>query len=85
MVGVIMVEWVLKSSLLAAQVVHRVHAETVEYVTEYEGAPLPEGKKSVSFRIVASAPDRALSSEEINALRTRIVEGLNLAGYGLRV
>ena len=60
-------------------------AETVRYVTEYQGAPLPVGKKSVSFRIVVGAPDKTLSSDEINAIRLRIVEGLNASGFGLRI
>lgn len=57
----------------------------VEYVREYQGAPLPEGKKSVSFRVVAGAADRTLSSEEIAEMRERIIAGLNGLGYELRV
>ena len=37
-------------------------AEAVEYVREYQGEPLPEGKKSVSFRVVAGAPDHTLTA-----------------------
>ena len=44
-----------------------------------------EGKKSVSFRVVAGAPDRTLSSDEITALRDRIIDGLRTLGYELRV
>ncbi|MES1258140.1 MAG: hypothetical protein ABUS51_06910 [Acidobacteriota bacterium] len=60
-------------------------AEAVEYVREFQGPPLPEGRKSVSFRVVAGAPDRTLSSAEITGIRTRIIEGLNSSGYELRV
>jgi phenylalanyl-tRNA synthetase beta chain len=60
-------------------------ALAVEYVREYRGAPLPEGKKSVSFRVVAGAVDRTLSSEEIAEMRGRIIAGLNGLGYELRV
>ena len=60
-------------------------AEAVEYVREYEGERLPEGKKSVSFRVVAGAADRTLSSSEITELRDRIIAGLNSLGYDLRV
>jgi phenylalanyl-tRNA synthetase beta chain len=56
-------------------------AETVEYVREYQGDPLPEGKKSVSFRVVAGASDHTLTSDEITTLRNRIIEGLNNLGY----
>ena len=60
-------------------------AEAVEYVREYRGERVPEGKKSVSFRVVAGAADRTLSSAEITELRNRIIEGLNGMGYDLRV
>jgi phenylalanyl-tRNA synthetase beta chain len=60
-------------------------AEKVEYVREYQGDPLPDGEKSVSFRIVAGAPDHTLTADEITALRNRIIVGLNSLGYELRV
>jgi phenylalanyl-tRNA synthetase beta chain len=60
-------------------------AEAVEYVREYEGERLPEGKKSVSFRVVAGAPDHTLSSSEITELRDRIIAGMQGLGYDLRV
>ena len=58
--------------------------EVIEYVREFQGAPLPEGCKSVTFRIVASAPDRTLSSVETTALYDRIVAGLTGLGYAFR-
>jgi phenylalanyl-tRNA synthetase beta chain len=60
-------------------------AEAVEYVREYQGPPLPEGRKSVSFRVVAGAPDRTLSSADITGIRNQIIEGLTALGYELRV
>ncbi len=60
-------------------------AEAVEYVREYQGERLPEGRKSVTFRVVAGAADRTLSSTEIAGIRTRIIEGMNGLGYELRV
>jgi phenylalanyl-tRNA synthetase beta chain len=59
-------------------------AEQVEYVREYQGDPLPEGKKSVSFRVVAGAADHTLTAGEITDLRSRIIAGLNSLGYELR-
>jgi phenylalanyl-tRNA synthetase beta chain len=59
-------------------------AESVEYVREFEGTPLPEGKKSVTFRIVAGASDRTLSSSEISDIYGRIVSGLTGLGYEFR-
>jgi phenylalanyl-tRNA synthetase beta chain len=60
-------------------------AESVEYVREYQGERVPEGKKSVSFRVVAGAPDHTLSPDEITEVRNRIITGLNGLGYELRV
>ncbi|HVW06942.1 MAG TPA: hypothetical protein VHC90_00055, partial [Bryobacteraceae bacterium] len=59
-------------------------AESVEYVREFRGTPLPEGKKSVTFRIVAGASDRTLSSSEISDIYDRIVSGLTGLGYEFR-
>ncbi|HEX4137108.1 MAG TPA: phenylalanine--tRNA ligase subunit beta [Bryobacteraceae bacterium] len=59
-------------------------AEDVGYVREYQGPPLPEGKKSVSFRVVAGAADHTLTADEITDLRNRIIAELNKLGYELR-
>ena len=59
-------------------------AEQVEYVREYQGAPLPDGKKSVSFRVVAGAADHTLTADEITDLRNKIIAGLNSLDYELR-
>jgi phenylalanyl-tRNA synthetase beta chain len=59
--------------------------ESVEYVREYQGERLPEGKKSVSFRVVVGASDRTLTADEIAGLRQRIIDGLTDLGYELRV
>jgi phenylalanyl-tRNA synthetase beta chain len=60
-------------------------AESVEYVREYRGERVREGMKSVSFRVVAGAPDHTLSPEEITELRNGIIAGLNGLGYELKV
>ncbi len=59
--------------------------ESIEYVRQYQGAPLPAGQKSVSYRLTLSAPDRTLSSDEVTAARTRLIEGMRGLGYDLRV
>jgi phenylalanyl-tRNA synthetase beta chain len=59
-------------------------AEKVEYVREYHGDQLPAGKKSVSFRVVAGAPDHTLTADEITAVREQIIAGLRELGYELR-
>lgn len=59
--------------------------ESIEYVREYTGPPLRPGQKSVSYRLTLSAPDRTLSSDEVTAVRMRLIEGMRALGYDLRV
>jgi phenylalanyl-tRNA synthetase beta chain len=46
---------------------------------------LPDGLRSVSFRITVGATDRTLSNDEVTAIRARLIEGMRSAGYELRV
>ena len=57
----------------------------IEFVREYTGAPLPEDRKSVSYRLTVGAPDRTLSSDEVTTIRTRIIEALRQSAYDLRL
>jgi phenylalanyl-tRNA synthetase beta chain len=59
--------------------------ESIEFVRQYSGAPLEEGRKSVSFRLTVGSPERTLSSEEVGEIRARIIEGMRELGYELRV
>jgi phenylalanyl-tRNA synthetase beta chain len=61
------------------------YLESVEYLRQYEGAPLPEDVKSVSYRITVASPDHTLSNEEVTAVRDRIIAALRRLGYDLRV
>jgi phenylalanyl-tRNA synthetase beta chain len=54
----------------------------VEFLREFA---LPDGKRSLSYRLTMSAPDRTLTSEEVSATRSRIIEGMQSAGYELKV
>jgi phenylalanyl-tRNA synthetase beta chain len=45
----------------------------------------PGGTRSLSYRLSVGAPDRTLSSEEVGAVRTRIIEGMRGLGYELKV
>jgi len=54
-------------------------------VRQYSGPPLPAGKKSVSFRLTVAAADRTLASEEVGAIRGRIIDGMQQLGYELRI
>jgi len=57
----------------------------IEFVREYTGAPLPEGRKSVSYRLTAGSADHTLSSEEVAAIRSRVIEALQREGFELRI
>lgn len=59
--------------------------ESIQFVRQYAGPPLAEGQKSVSFRLTAGSPERTLSSEEVAAIRARIIDGMRGLGYELRV
>ncbi len=57
----------------------------MEFVRQYTGAPLPEDRKSVSYRLTVGANDRTLSSDEVAAIRNRIIEALRRDGFELRI
>jgi phenylalanyl-tRNA synthetase beta chain len=57
----------------------------IEFVRVYTGAPLAEDRKSVSYRLTVAAPDRTLSSEEVAAIRNRVIDAMRAGGYELRV
>jgi phenylalanyl-tRNA synthetase beta chain len=59
--------------------------EKIEFLRQYEGPPIPEGRKSVSYRLTLAAPDRTLSLEETGEIRNRIIEGMKAQGYELRL
>ncbi|HEY2014743.1 MAG TPA: phenylalanine--tRNA ligase subunit beta [Bryobacteraceae bacterium] len=59
--------------------------ESIQFLRQYSGPPLEEGRKSVSFRLTIGSPERTLSSEETTEVRARIIEGMRGLGYELRV
>jgi phenylalanyl-tRNA synthetase beta chain len=46
---------------------------------------LPDGARSLSYRLTLGAPDRTLSAEEVGLVRSRIIDGMRTAGYELRL
>jgi phenylalanyl-tRNA synthetase beta chain len=50
--------------------------EQVDVFDQYLGAPVPEGKKSLAYKISYRAEDRTLTDAEINVLHQRLVERL---------
>jgi phenylalanyl-tRNA synthetase beta chain len=59
--------------------------ESIQFVRQYTGAPLEEGRKSVSFRLTVGSPERTLSSEEVGEIRARIIGKMRELGYELRL
>ncbi len=59
--------------------------ESIQFVRQYAGPPLAEDVKSVSFRLTVGSSERTLSSDEIAAIRSAIIDGMRGLGYELRV
>jgi phenylalanyl-tRNA synthetase beta chain len=45
----------------------------IEFLREYTGDPIPPDRKSVTYRLTVGATDRTLSSEEVGAIRERVM------------
>ncbi len=58
--------------------------KSIEVVSVYEGAPIPEGMKSVSFKMKFNAKDATLAPDQIDKLQKGVVSALDKAGYKLR-
>ncbi|HLJ16431.1 MAG TPA: phenylalanine--tRNA ligase subunit beta [Bryobacteraceae bacterium] len=58
---------------------------SIEFLRQYTGPPLPEGTKSVSFRLTIGAADHTLSPDEVTAARNRVIAAMRARGFDLRV
>jgi phenylalanyl-tRNA synthetase beta chain len=54
---------------------------SVEFLRDFT---LPDGRRSLSYRITAGASDRTLSSEEAGAIRASVIEALTRLGWESR-
>lgn len=50
--------------------------ESVEVFDEYSGTGVPEGQRSLAFRLTYRASDRTLTEAEVNELHQRIRDSL---------
>jgi phenylalanyl-tRNA synthetase beta chain len=57
----------------------------IDFVRQYAGPPLPEGKKSVSYHLEVGAPDHTMTADEVTTIYNRVVQGLHKLGFDLRV
>ena len=55
----------------------------VELVAVYSGPPIPAGRRSLSFRMTVTAPDRTLSDVEVKEAIVRIVAHARAAGASM--
>ncbi len=58
--------------------------ESVRLFDIYEGAQIPEGKKSLAFSLVMRSPDRTLTDEEADATVKRALKALSALGASIR-
>ena len=56
----------------------------IEFIRQYDGPPLPQGQKSVSYHLKVGAMDHTLSADEVTRIRKRVIDGMQAAGYELR-
>jgi len=56
--------------------------ETKRIFDVYEGAPIPEGRKSIAISLTVRAPDRTLSDVDVAPIRRAIVEAVESATGG---
>lgn len=60
------------------------HVRGAEVISVYEGGTVPEGKKSVSLKVIFAAPEHTLGPDEIEKLQKKVVGDLSAKGYKLR-
>jgi phenylalanyl-tRNA synthetase beta chain len=48
----------------------------VRLLDVYHGAPIPEGKKSLTFGVTLQAPDRSLTEAEVAKVRDRVAQAV---------
>lgn len=57
----------------------------IDFVRQYAGPPLPDGKKSVSYHLEVGALDHTMTADEVTAIYNRVIDGMRKLGFDLRV
>lgn len=60
------------------------HLASLTFIRVYDGPPLLEGQKSVSYHLEIGALDHTLTSEETTGVREYIVQAMRQEGYEIR-
>jgi len=58
--------------------------EKVHLFDVYEGEPVPEGKKSLSLRLIYRSPEKTLEDEFVNSIHNRI-SGIVLTAFNAKL
>ena len=56
----------------------------IDFIRQYDGPPLLEEQKSVSYHLEIGATDHTLTSEEVSAVREHMVRGMLAEGFEIR-
>jgi len=57
---------------------------SVDVISVYTGSPIPEGKKSISIKIIFNGKKRTLLPEDVDRLQKNVIAVLEKSGYTLR-
>jgi phenylalanyl-tRNA synthetase beta chain len=57
---------------------------SIDFVRQYVGPPLPQGTKSVTYRLEVGAADRTLTLDDVGIIRGRVIEGMQALGHEIR-
>ncbi|RLL47920.1 phenylalanine--tRNA ligase subunit beta [Oceanobacillus piezotolerans] len=77
------IAFILDKETLAGEVKQKIKeagaplVNSVQIFDLYEGANLPEGKKSIAYRLLYQDPNKTLKDEEVDASYERIIETIN--------
>lgn len=56
----------------------------IDFVRQYDGPPLPQGQKSVTYHLEIGSLRHTVTTEEVTAVRNRITEGMRKLGFEFR-
>jgi phenylalanyl-tRNA synthetase beta chain len=63
---------------------HRLRAGEREVLRRLHRQGVPEGRKSLAYKLTFRAPDRTPTDDEVNVAFTKAQANLNAAGYAIR-
>jgi phenylalanyl-tRNA synthetase beta chain len=73
---------IVRAAITHAEVLREIRAaggadlRSARFLTEFHGAPIPEGHKSLSYEMVFGQPERTFTDDEANAVAARVIAHL---------